>query len=337
MPMMLIVDYEPTYSAHISSSALCATCHTVIVPSASGEVVEQATFLEWRSSSVAATQTCQTCHMPSVDTAGAAISTAIASFPATLGPRQPVSRHDLVGGNAYMLRVLADAVDWAGAGIDKSELEASAQRDEAHLATAARVSLANVHREGNTLIATVNVENRTGHKLPTGYPSRRVWIHVTVRAGASVVFESGAPAQLPDEQPHYDEITTPDQVQIYEATLVDLAGKRTHRALDARHYSKDNRILPAGFSPQGTDKTRTLPVGPINDATFIGGSDEVTYRMAAPAGATIDVELLYTSVRPDVVDAIEAAQTPAGVRFVELARARPITPTVLATATATAQ
>ena len=38
----------------------------------------------------------------------------------------------------------------------------------------------------------VAVENLAGHKLPTAYPSRRVWLHVTVLDGPDVVFESGA-------------------------------------------------------------------------------------------------------------------------------------------------
>ena len=69
------------------------------------------------------------------------------------------------------------------------------------------------------LDADVVVRNLTGHKLPTGYPSRRVWLHVTVRdAAGAVVFESGAveptgaiagndnDADRERVEPHYDEI-----------------------------------------------------------------------------------------------------------------------------------
>ena len=335
-PMMLIVDYEPTYGAHIGSSGLCATCHTVIVPTPSGELVEQATFLEWRASSIAATKSCQSCHVSPTDEQGRAISTVVASFPDTLGTRTPVGRHEFVGGNSYMLSLLGDAAEWSGAGIPASEFMASAARDDAHLATAARVSVRDMRREGDTIVATVRVENLTGHKLPTGYPSRRVWLHVTASAGGSVVWESGAVDAMPAVQPHYDAINNATEVQIYEATLVDLGGNPTHRALDARRYSKDNRILPPGYNPSGSDRTRTAPLGASGDASFVGGMDDVTYRIAAPAGASLEVELLYQALRPETVDAVEAAATPAGTRFVDLVRARPISAVTIATSTVTA-
>lgn len=342
-PMMLIVNYEPAYGAHVTDSSLCGSCHTVILPAPGGEIVEQATYLEWRSSELATNgQHCQSCHVPTVDEQGAAISTVIASFPSSLAPRTPFGRHTFVGGNSYILRLLADAVEWSGAGIPASEFIASAERNEEHLAGAARVTITGAHREGNAIVANVRVENLTGHKLPTGYPSRRVWLHVVARAGDQVVFESGAvdargaivdgagkPLPL---QTHHDIITSPDQVQIWEATLVDAAGEPTHRALDARRYGKDNRILPRGFNPTGADLARTAPVGVSNDGTFLPGSDDVTYRFDAPAGTTIEVELLYEAIRPEIVDAIEASSTPAGTRFVDLATARPVTPVLMSRA-----
>ncbi len=84
-------------------------------------------------------------------------------------------------------------------------------------------------------MADVHVRNLTGHKLPTGYPSRRAWLHVTVRdRGGRIVFESGAVAQngaiagndndadALAFEPHHSEIRTADQVQIYESVMSDL-------------------------------------------------------------------------------------------------------------------
>jgi nitrate/TMAO reductase-like tetraheme cytochrome c subunit len=320
-PMMLIVNYTPTQGDHIESSALCATCHTVKI----GAVQEQATFLEWRSSQYAPNQPCQSCHVPTVDDANHAISTPIASFPSGLGARTPFGKHVFVGGNSYVLSLIADAIDWSGANIPATEVTASAARDDAHLQTAAKLSITDAHREGDTLVVTVRVENLTGHKLPTGYPSRRMWLHVT--AGS---FESGAEPLAP--QPHRDVIDAPDQAQIWEAILVDSAGNPTHRSLGAAGYSKDDRILPLGYAPSVADAPRTRPVGTDDDASFVPGRDDVTYRIAgAPAGAQITVELLFESIRPDIVDAVDASATPAATRFVDLARARPVTPVVLAT------
>src|SRR5260221_5023253 len=80
----------------------------------------------------------------------------------------------------------------------------------------------------------VLVQNLTGHKMPTAYPSRRAWLHVTIRdARDNKVFESGAlhadgsiegndndadPARF---EPHYREITQGDQVPIYEPLWED--------------------------------------------------------------------------------------------------------------------
>jgi len=343
MPMQLIVDYTPALGSHITRSELCASCHTVIVPGPAGDIVEQATYLEWRSSTFVTTKECQACHVPSVDDAGRSIATPISVFPESLGVRAPVGRHSFVGGNAYMLELMADAIDWVGAGIPADELRASAARARAHLATAAELTIARAGADA----FTVEVQNLTGHKLPTGYPSRRLWLHVTVEVGGATVYESGrfdatgnlvdaAGAPLP-RQPHRDEILGPDEVQVWESRLVDVDGEPTHRALDARRYGKDDRILPAGFAPQVTDRSRVEPVGVINDPSFVPGADTVTFRVAGglAAGAVVKAELMYQTVSPSVIDAIAATPTPASVKFTSLARAKGQAPTAIATATAT--
>src|ERR1700724_1978085 len=98
----------------------------------------------------------------------------------------------------------------------------------------------------------VFVENLSGHKLPTAYPSRRVWLHVTVRdRNGKAIFESGAlnsdgsivgndaDADATRFEPHYAEITQPDQVQIYETILGDAIGKPTTGLLTGLRYLKD--------------------------------------------------------------------------------------------------
>jgi cytochrome c553 len=50
-PMQMFVQYTPVYAEHVTSSELCTTCHTVIVPGANGgEIIEQAPYLEWKNS-----------------------------------------------------------------------------------------------------------------------------------------------------------------------------------------------------------------------------------------------------------------------------------------------
>ena len=110
------------------------------------------------------------------------------------------------------------------------------------------------------------MQNLTGHKLPTAYPSRRTWLHVTVRdRNGRPVFESGAitptgliqgndnDADATKFEPHYTEIRQPDQVQIYESIMGDPAGAPTTGLLTAVRYLKDNRLLPRGFDKATAD------------------------------------------------------------------------------------
>ncbi len=86
----------------------------------------------------------------------------------------------------------------------------------------------------------VAVRNLAGHKLPTAHPSRRAWLHVQVRdAAGALVFESGSmrhdgSVEGNDDdaravEPHYTEITAPDQVQIYESMIAGEPQRRERR------------------------------------------------------------------------------------------------------------
>jgi hypothetical protein len=139
------------------------------------------------------------------------------------------------------------------------------------------------------------ITNHSGHKFPTGFPSRRAWIHVTVKNSANqIVFESGdinsngqISGVLYDTasntyEPHYDKINDPSQVQIYETILQDTDDKMTYILLHALHYLKDNRILPKGLNKDDVNLPETInPHGNAEtDSDFIGGSDTVEYEIA---------------------------------------------------------
>ena len=51
-------------------------------------------------------------------------------------------------------------------------------------------------------------------------------------------------------EPHYSEIRSADQVEIYESILGDENGHVTTGLLAGVRYLKDNRLLPDGFDKQ---------------------------------------------------------------------------------------
>ena len=284
MPMQQQVGYTPVASVHTRDSGLCGSCHTVVTHSldapggpAGPDTLEQGPFVEWSVSSFAKPggKSCQDCHMPTVDDDGAAISTVLSLRPGgnRLSKRSPFGRHTFVGANGLMLRVLANERTWAGFDAPSELLFAEANRADASLRTAARVVVAGTERSGSELIVRMSVDNLTGHKLPTAYPSRRMWLHfrVTDEAG-SVVFESGghrggrfvdgAGVILDGKDavtPHRSEISQRSEVQVWEAIMRSEGGEAAANLLDATGYLDDDRVLPDGFDRADSRSTLAHP------------------------------------------------------------------------------
>jgi hypothetical protein len=330
--MQSVSGFVQQEAPHIKQSELCATCHTLITTAygPTGEVVgslpEQMNYQEWRHSDFAReARSCQSCHMPTV-----AGPIRVASV---LGDtRDTLARHVFVGGNAYMVRLLNRYRHELGVTALPSELEATAnatirqlQRDTAELTVSRPVLTA------GTLAFDVDVRNLTGHKLPTGYPSRRLWLHVTVKNERDeIVFESGAfgrsgaidgndnDVDARRFEPHYGEITSADQVQIYESILGDTGGGVTTGLLSATQYLKDNRILPRGFDKATAPAEIGVYGGATGDEDFAGGSDRVRYRVPFTTGgaARIDVELRYQTIAYRWARNLERYDAPEPKRFV---------------------
>jgi hypothetical protein len=329
--MRSVTDFEPTEAAHIRQSELCATCHTLITKAlgpkgeAVGELPEQVTYLEWKHSAFEGERrSCQSCHMPAVEE-----DTPIASV---LGsPRKGFARHTFVGGNFFMLELLNKFRGELGVIAQSQDLEASVRRTVANLQTATgAVSIERAGVEAGRLNVDVAVRNLTGHKLPTGYPSRRVWLHVTVRdRNGKAVFESGAMA--PDGsiqgndndtdgtrvEPHHAEVRDGDQVQIYESVMADRSGIATTGLLSAVRYLKDNRLLPRGFN-KATAEGRIATVGAAaDDADFSDGGDRVRYSVLAAGEGPfqIEAELRFQVVSFRWAENLRSYDTPETHRF----------------------
>lgn len=251
-----------------------------------GHTYEQTTYPEWAFSAYrtgespdgplplgagSAAESCQGCHMPSRDAAGVPYRSKIASiqeysnFPQAenvlppeeidLVERDGFARHTLVGLNVFLIKIAQQFPDILGIGLPdpmlgKKGLDPLLRTERAMLDLAAEstaaITATEIVNDGKTLSATVNVENKAGHKFPSGVGFRRAFVDFRVldasgetlwasgrTDGAGVLVDAGGvpvtgenwwaedcSARVEPEkrlhQPHYQTITRQDQVQIYQ-------------------------------------------------------------------------------------------------------------------------
>ncbi len=248
----------------LGASRTCGTCHDVTTPrervDARGEPMgalfnEQRTYSEWLGSAYGPggdePKSCQDCHMPAVaDVAGCGKNASEGVLHASGG-----RRHDLAGGNRFMIDVLRQLYGDAGtAEVKDVFFTIAADNIDATLATAASLEVSApeaVDLAVGIADLEVTITNKTGHKLPTGYSEGRVmWIEVTARYGDELVYSSGR--WLDGEGPEDD-----PQVRRYEAIAVNYADKQTFHLLRNDHWLVDSRIPPRGL---GVDP-ETDPIG----------------------------------------------------------------------------
>jgi hypothetical protein len=304
--------FQPTHGDQIRSSELCASCHTLITRALGpggqeiGSLPEQMPYQEWQHSAFNNQQSCQSCHMPEISE-----PVAITRIFGVL--RSGARHHQFIGGNFFLQRMLARYHDPLGLIPSTQEFSAAASRTVAFLQSqSARVSVSAPQVRAGRLELQVTVQNFDGHKLPTAYPSRRAWLHVTVRDGnGRTIFESGA--LRPDGsivgnvndadplrfEPHFREIRSADEVEIYESILGDHSGAVTTALLDAVGYLKDNRLLPRGFDKQTASPDIAVHGDALQDPAFTGGADRVRYSTAlngAVGPYRVDAQLMYQPI-----------------------------------------
>jgi hypothetical protein len=304
--------FQPTQASHMRDSALCGSCHTLYTQARGaggnviGELPEQMPYLEWLHSDYPERRSCQECHMPAVKEPVPVTSVLGAA-------RQGLHQHTFTGGNFLILNLLNRYRDELSVAALPNELTAEAERTIRFLQNeSSRVKIDGIGSAGGELQFSVRVQNLTGHKLPTAYPSRRAWLHVMVKdREGRTVFESGAlnpdgsiagnlndtdPARF---SPHYSRITDSSQVEIYESILQGESGGVTTGLLSARGYLKDNRLLPTGFDKRTAEKDIAVIGGAAEDADFRAGEDLVHYAAGlhgAQGPYQIEVELWYQPV-----------------------------------------
>jgi hypothetical protein len=348
--MQKSVGFTPVFGSQTNDSALCAACHTLYTPfvdgqgNVVGEFPEQTPYLEWKYSDFGVNaekrydigenpgqgMICQECHMPHSEAGGVRIAE---WTPKGTEPKDHFSQHHFVGGNALMLDIMQDNIGSLQISASWDKIEDTKERTMVQLQTkTASISLTGLKHRSNEITAEFKVQNKVGHKFPSGIPTRQTWIHLMVQdASGQMVFESGKPkadggiegndadSNPMSYEPHYDEITQSGQVQIYEGIMLNTDNEVTYTLLRAGKYAKDNRLLPKGFDKNGVPSDIGVFGMALSDEDFIGGSDQVTYRIDTSGHRgpyTMTARLLFTPVSyPFVKDLAKDQDLPEVDRF----------------------
>jgi len=334
-PMQNHVDYTPVHAPHIRSSAVCGSCHTLFTQHQGVSFPEQTPYLEWRNSQfsdengvTASSRTCQQCHMPRTGPTRMARNPMGLDF--LIPVRDEFSAHSFIGGNALMLDILRDNAEDLGVIAEPEALSRMAAATRRQLGEdTAELVIENLHRQGTQLTFELLVENKTGHKFPTGYPARRAWLHVQVSNNRQLVFETGrfdADGRIldiedPFDLPHVDRVDEPSDVVVYEMVASDVDGRPTTYLTKMAGKRKDNRLLPRGWDPSYPAVGDIAPVGLDGDEDFTAGSDRVSFEVQVPENARnlrVVAWLLYQSVPPAWVDALREIDSEPCRQFVRM-------------------
>ena len=311
------VGYTPTYSSHIEQSELCAVCHTLFTSyidingQPAGRFPEQTPYLEWKNSVYPSqNKSCQFCHMPNTEE-----EMRISILPPWLETkRSPVWEHGFVGGNTLLPTIFKSNAQILGTTSSSSHFESTIVKASDMLDNAIDLST-EMDFSAELLSLDVTVTNKSGHKFPTGFPSRRAWLRITVtNDDDAVLFDSGKWDEDNNlitsgnpYQRHRDNITQDDEVQIYETIMADEFGVPTTTLLKAARYIKDNRIPPQGFVSTILNFEDIAIHGDASeDSNFNSdngregtGSDRVHYKINIPENSgdlTVETGIYYTSL-----------------------------------------
>lgn len=356
-PMRDFVGITPEFGGHISDAGLCAGCHTLITETVDNQgnyngstFVEQATYHEWLNSRYDKQHdniSCQSCHMQQI-----ADAVVISSGYQFLFAKFPFGLHELAGSNVTMLKLMRD-------NRDKLEINAEAEHFDSTIAATLRMlqhKTLDIKLEAGSVMNdsmnfSLQLSNKAGHKFPSGYPARRAWVEFEVKNEfGETIFHSGKTnpdyslvGENPNYEPHYDRITQPDQVQIYEMVPVDVDGIFTNVLERGATAIKDNRLAPQGFRTDDPvyDTTRIVNIG--NDPNFNrfpngtegSGSDILHFRLpnnGYTGRLSVQARVWYQSLPPKWMAPMFAFSSPEIDTFRTMFEAADQSPTLIAEA-----
>lgn len=205
---------------------------------------------------------------------------------------------------------------------------------------------------GDVLEVDVTITSQVGHKLPSGVGFRRMFVELLVLDASGdashpiwasgrtnsvgVLLEGTTDTPLATEffeesdcannlqnqsgqcyQPHYQVITSPDQVQIYEELVTDnddATSAFTDSFLHRVETLKDNRILPKGFDVGAAIPDLLPDALTLRDPDYsmpadgVSGQDHLSYQIAltpeqAAGVAGVSASLHYQAIPPHYLKA----------------------------------
>ena len=297
-------------------------------------------------------QSCQQCHMPDSFAGQTLTNQKIANvqdqdFPPTLNTapvevkRRPhYRRHMLQGANVFGLEMFNQFPDILGVriksfmtGFSNGLPQAISNASDGALNRSVKVEITQLSQAGNQLSARVRSTNLTGHRVPSGVGFRRLILELVVLdANGGVIWSSGRTNELGivvdqngqplasefhqggASEPHYQQITAQNQVQLYEELTKDSEGNFNTSFLGRVVEFKDNRLLPVGWTLHGPTgflpqfAEATAPHGQaLADPDFTDGtgSDTLDYVAHLPAGLArplkVRATMYYQAIPPRYV------------------------------------
>lgn len=326
-PMVSFVGFNPVYDPYITKSEACAGCHTLITESidldgnlTGNYFTEQATYHEWLNSAYNAEEAsieCQGCHMPVIEQ-----DVIIASGNIFYTPQNPFFLHGIIGGNSYMLKILQENIDTLDIRASVAQFDSTIFKTQKILQDETLdISLVETDRDQDSIYVDLELINKAGHKVPSAYPSRRVFVQfIAMSEEGDTLFKSGLldnDYKLPSinsdtgYEPHFDVINEEDEVQIYELVMGDINGNKTTVLLRGYEPIKDNRLAPLGFTSTHPAYDTTLVAGKAlldddfnkDDFGVEGtGRDIVSYHFPIDGydgNVTINAQVYFQAVPPE--------------------------------------
>ncbi|MCG8450365.1 MAG: cytochrome P460 family protein [Pirellulales bacterium] len=310
--------------------------------------VEQATYLEWLNSEYEnefnpenpQARTCQDCHMSRDyhhDELGLHLERLVTRIAAIQDDTYPdaenladhkellvrlrqegYARHNFRGLNVFLLEMFNQFDDVLG--VRKNDFMTGSTQDIPHaiddFMRQARNDVATLavdarFNNNGQLVAKVDVQNKVGHRFPSGVGFRRAFIEFLViekpldeTSEERIVWSSGRTNELgvlidADGNPldseffkedsvtnkqacqvHHEVIDSPQKVQIYETLLHSARHRYTTSFIHGSTVVKDNRLLPRGWKEEGPGPAlhgeflKATHPGPVakNDPRYRDGS-----------------------------------------------------------------